>query len=59
MREILVNTQLRGVFPVGVTPFDEQGLIDEDSLRRSLEFYIEAGANGIAHVLNSLTHLYA
>ena len=46
-----MSAQLRGLFPVGVTPFDEQGLIDEDSLTRSLEFYIEAGANGIAHVL--------
>ncbi len=46
-----MSIQLRGLFPVGVTPFDEQGLIDEDSLRRSLEFYIEAGANGIAHIL--------
>lgn len=46
-----MSTQLRGLFPVGVTPFDEQGVIDEDSLRRSLEFYIESGANGIAHIL--------
>ena len=46
-----MSAQLRGLFPVGVTPFDEQGLIDEDSLRRSLEFYIETGVNGIAHVL--------
>jgi len=46
-----MTAQLRGLFPVGVTPFDERGLIDEDSLRRSLEFYIEAGVNGIAHVL--------
>lgn len=46
-----MSTQLRGLYPVGITPFDEQGVIDEDSLRRSLEFYIEAGVNGIAHVL--------
>jgi len=46
-----MSVQLRGLFPVGVTPFDEKGAIDEDSLRRSLEFYIEAGVNGIAHVL--------
>lgn len=46
-----MSTQLRGLFSVGITPFDEQGLIDEDSLRRSLEFYIEAGVNGIGHVL--------
>jgi 4-hydroxy-tetrahydrodipicolinate synthase len=46
-----MSATLRGLFPVGITPFDERGLIDEDSLIRSLEFYIEAGANGIAHVL--------
>lgn len=46
-----MGDQFRGLYPVGVTPFDESGAVDERSLKRSIEFYIEAGVNGIAHVL--------
>jgi 4-hydroxy-tetrahydrodipicolinate synthase len=45
-------TKLKGLFPVGITPFDDQGRIDEASLRRSIEFYVQAGVDGVAHVFN-------
>jgi dihydrodipicolinate synthase/N-acetylneuraminate lyase len=38
---------LRGIFPVLATPFDEQGEVDEASLRRLVDFTIDAGANGM------------
>jgi 4-hydroxy-tetrahydrodipicolinate synthase len=38
---------LSGVFPVLATPFDEAGDLDEASLRRLVDFTIDAGADGI------------
>jgi 4-hydroxy-tetrahydrodipicolinate synthase len=43
---------LKGLIPVGITPFDEQGVIDLPSLRNALDFWIEAGVNGIAYGFN-------
>ncbi len=37
---------MRGVFPILVTPFDKQDHIDEESLRRLVEYNIEGGAHG-------------
>ena len=39
----------RGIFSIPVTPFHEDMEVDEDSLRRQLDFTIEAGAAGIVH----------
>lgn len=39
--------QLKGVFPITLTPFDNSGNIDEASLRNLTDFYINAGANGM------------
>lgn len=39
----------RGIFTIPVTPFDEQTDLDVDSLRRELDFCVEAGARGIVH----------
>jgi len=44
---------MRGVFPILVMPFDSQGRIDEDSLRRLVEFDIQAGVHGLGVALGS------
>jgi 4-hydroxy-tetrahydrodipicolinate synthase len=38
---------LRGIFPIMITPFNAEGRIDEDSLRRVVQFELEGGAHGI------------
>lgn len=38
---------LTGVVPILITPFDEEGRIDEDSLRRLVEFNIAGGVHGL------------
>ena len=38
---------MRGVFPVLVTPFDNQDRVDEDSLRSVVEYNIGAGVHGL------------
>lgn len=45
MQRIDENT--RGVFVISVTPFDQQGRIDWDSVDRVTDFYFEAGADGL------------
>ncbi len=37
----------RGIFTIPQTPFDEAGALDERSLRRCIEFCVEAGAHGV------------
>jgi 4-hydroxy-tetrahydrodipicolinate synthase len=44
---------MRGVFPILLTPFDEQGRIDEESLRREVEFNLEGGVHGLGLALGS------
>lgn len=46
-------TQFRGVFTIPVTPFDTKGNLDENSLRRCVEFCIQAGAHGIVYPVNA------
>jgi 4-hydroxy-tetrahydrodipicolinate synthase len=41
---------LRGIFPIVYTPFDEQGRIDEEDLERLVEYLIAAGVHGLAAV---------
>ena len=43
----------RGIFPVLLTPFRENGLIDEESLRRQVDFVVEAGVHGIVTPVNT------
>ena len=43
---------LKGVFPVAPTTFDEQGGLDLDSQRRSIDFLIDAGSNGVCILAN-------
>lgn len=44
---------LRGVVPILITPFDEQGRIDADSLQNLIDFNIAAGVAGLGVALGS------
>lgn len=44
---------MRGVFPILITPFDEQSRIDEESLRRLIDFNLAAGVHGLGVALGS------
>jgi 4-hydroxy-tetrahydrodipicolinate synthase len=44
---------MQGVFPILVTPFDESGRIDEDSLRNLIEFNVAAGVHGLGVAIGS------
>lgn len=43
------NPEWRGVFPIPVTPFTPEGAVDEEGLRRQVEFCIASGASGIVY----------
>src|SRR3989442_4313425 len=43
----------QGVFPILVTPFDDQSRVDEESLRRLVEFNIGAGGHGLGVAMGS------
>jgi dihydrodipicolinate synthase/N-acetylneuraminate lyase len=43
----------RGVFVIVVTPFDEKGRLDEESLRAVVDFCIEAGVHGLVTPANA------
>ena len=44
---------MRGVYPILVTPFDERGRIDDESLRNLIEFNLAAGVHGLGVALGS------
>ncbi|MEZ4663407.1 MAG: dihydrodipicolinate synthase family protein [Caldilineaceae bacterium] len=44
---------MRGVYPILVTPFHDDGGIDEASLRRLIDFNIAAGVHGLGVALGS------
>ena len=43
----LLTSDARGVYTISVTPFTEEGAIDWDSLDRVVDFYFEAGSDGL------------
>jgi dihydrodipicolinate synthase/N-acetylneuraminate lyase len=47
------SVQWRGVFTIPVTPFDSGGDVDERSLRRCVDFCVEAGAHGVVAPVNA------
>jgi 4-hydroxy-tetrahydrodipicolinate synthase len=47
------NDPMRGVFPILVTPFDDDSQIDEESLRSLVDFNIDAGVHGLGVALGS------
>lgn len=48
-----MDKQFRGVFTIPVTPFAANGEVDEASLRRTIDFCVEAGAHGIVTPVNA------
>jgi dihydrodipicolinate synthase/N-acetylneuraminate lyase len=48
--EVANTADLRGIFPIVYTPFDEQARIDEEDLERLVEHLIAAGVHGLAAV---------
>src|SRR3954470_1364846 len=44
---------VRGVFPILLTPFDDDGRIDEESLHSEVEFNLAAGVHGFGLALGS------
>lgn len=47
------NEPMRGVYPILVTPFEENGGLDEESLRNLIDFNVEAGVHGLGVALGS------
>lgn len=42
--------EIKGLFTAIITPFDEKGRVDEEGLRRNIEFQLENGVDGIVPV---------
>lgn len=54
MGEGAIGTRrMEGVFPILITPFDERGRVDEESLCSVVDFNIEAGVHGLGVALGS------
>ena len=47
------RVDIRGAVPVLAMPFDEDGAIDEESLRREIDFCLEAGSQAICFGIGS------
>ncbi len=45
--------RFRGVYAIPPTPFDDDGHLDEESLRRAVEFCVLAGSHGIVAPVNA------
>lgn len=43
----MLNESARGVFVIAVTPFDDRGALDLDGTDRLIDFYSNAGADGL------------
>ena len=48
-----MKTQMRGVYTIPVTPFNEDGSVDFNSLSRCVEWCVEKGAHGIVLPVNA------
>jgi 4-hydroxy-tetrahydrodipicolinate synthase len=48
-----MSQQMRGVYVILCTPFDERGEFDEESLRRQIRFCLEAGVHGVVGPANA------
>jgi len=42
--------EIEGLFTAIITPFDEKGRVDEEGLRRNIEFQLENGVDGVVPV---------
>ncbi len=43
----LISSDTKGVYVIAVTPFDDFGRVDYESLDRVVDFYAEKGADGL------------
>ncbi len=48
-----MSTSWRGIFTIPCTPFTDDGTLDRDSLRREVQFCVEAGAHGVVAPVNA------
>ena len=48
-----MTDQMRGVYSIPATPFNEDGSVDYESTARCVEFCVEAGAHGIVFPVNA------
>ena len=48
-----MNAIRTGVYPTMITPYDEQGRVDMNAVRRIVEWYVENGVDGIFAVCQS------
>jgi 4-hydroxy-tetrahydrodipicolinate synthase len=53
MTTVTAERRHRGLFAIPVTPFSDDGALDEDSLRRVIAFCVEAGTHGIVTPVNA------
>jgi dihydrodipicolinate synthase/N-acetylneuraminate lyase len=49
----MTKQQMRGVYVILCTPFDEQGSVDIDSLRKEVRFCVDAGVHGVVTTANA------
>jgi dihydrodipicolinate synthase/N-acetylneuraminate lyase len=49
----MADGTVSGIFPILLTPFDDDGRIDEESLRSEVEFNLAAGVHGLGLALGS------
>jgi len=51
--KIRARSAFRGLYTIPTTPFDENGALDFESLRRCVQFCIECGAHGLVYPVNA------
>ena len=49
----MTDTSFRGLFPILAMPFDENGNVDEEDLRKEVEFCISTGSDGLGLAMAS------
>lgn len=49
----MTDQVMKGIFPILLTPFDDDGRIDEESLQSEVEFNLAAGVHGLGLALGS------
>jgi 4-hydroxy-tetrahydrodipicolinate synthase len=49
----MADSVVKGVFPILLTPFDDDGRIDEESLHSEVDFTLKAGVHGLGLALGS------
>ena len=55
----MTDTSFRGLFPILAMPFDENGNVDEEDLRKEVEFCISTGADAVSYTHLTLPTIYS